>query len=57
MPPEILKFRNLKTLRLDSNFIREIPDEMFLAMQLEILSLSNNLLYSLPSTLGTQKNL
>jgi Leucine-rich repeat (LRR) protein len=51
-PTEILKFKNLQYLILDSNQIDIIPEQINELSKLEVLSLGHNNIEKLPATLG-----
>lgn len=57
-PPDILKLKQLQTLKLDGNFLKELPDELFKGLEhLEILSVSDNMLLKMPKNLSYCKKL
>ena len=47
--------KNLKILRIDNNLIKVIPDEIIENLQLEKLSIFNNLLVKIPENIDTLK--
>lgn len=57
LPPEIKNLKNLKSLYLNRNNLKQLPDAIGELQQLEILNLNNNQLDSLSPELGKLKNL
>jgi Leucine-rich repeat (LRR) protein len=57
LPPEIKKFRNLKTLNLGNNKLTSLPAEVGLLTELRQLVLSNNELKELPAEVAKLNHL
>ncbi|KAL4466797.1 hypothetical protein ABPG74_010394 [Tetrahymena malaccensis] len=56
-PQELCQFLHLKIMKLDFNFLNEIPEQIAFLKYLEELSVSNNCLKMLPGTLQNMPNL
>jgi len=58
VPQEILEFRDLKSLHLDSNRLESLPNGLFAALpSLDYLDLRFNQLFAVPSSIGVHRTL
>lgn len=57
IPDNVTTLINLKNINLSDNFLTEVPKEMWLLKDLEVLDLSYNLIKTIPEGIGVLKKL